>query len=251
MEEQKDEHAHHAPKKDETYTFSKTTIWQIVSAVLGIALVISLFTGGFGITGKDTPTPTPTIGNPTPDAPEQPIEVDLDDDAAFGDEDAPVTIVEFSDYQCPFCSRFYQQTLPQLKKDYIDTGKVRIVYRDFPLSFHSNAHISAEAAECARDQGDDETYFKYHDKLFGSQDEWSSATNNDILVRYAKDFGLNEDKFKDCLTSGKFKKEVDDDFTYGSQVGVSGTPTFFVNGVRLVGAQPYEAFKVVIDGQLS
>lgn len=259
MDDKKSEHDHkQSPvKKDETYTFSKVNIWQGVAAILGILLIVSLFTGGFGIGDKDsgkgstggTVQPTPTPGQPAPTV----VDVDVDDDPVLGDEDAPVTIVEFSDYQCPFCGRHFQQVHPELVKNYVDTGKVKIVFRDFPLSFHPNAEPAAEAAECVKDLSDDKTYYEFHDKLFGSQAEWSGTTGSattDLFVKYGKEVGVDEADLKACIASGKFQQEVQADFNYGSSVGVSGTPTFFVNGVKIVGAQPYTAFQSAIESAL-
>ena len=127
------------PAKEESLTFkvSKQTPWQAATVVLAILFIISLATGGFGVGGDDTPTgavvaPTPTAPAPTEPPVEQRIKVSTDDDAVKGDENAGVTIIEFSDYECPFCGRFYTQTLPQLESEYIDTGKVNLVFRDFP-----------------------------------------------------------------------------------------------------------------------
>src|SRR3989338_9298448 len=105
---------------------------------------------------------------PAQQAPQQPAsaKISVDDDPVLGNKDAKVTVIEFSDYECPFCKRHFDQVYPSLKKDYIDTGKVKLVYRDLPLSFHPNAQKEAEAAECSRDQGGDEMYFRYHDEMF-------------------------------------------------------------------------------------
>ncbi len=165
----------------------------------------------------------------------------------MGDPNAPVTIIEFSDYQCPFCHRFWSQTLPQIKQEYIDTGKVKLVYRDFPLSsIHQYAQKAAEAAECVRDAagGSDEAYFKMHDKLFENQQDLSVEN----LKAMAQELGYD---ISSCLESDKFKDEVQKDFTDGSAAGVRGTPSFFINGKPLSGAQPFSAFKQIIDSELS
>ena len=133
------------------------------------------------------------------------IDVSTDDDSILGDPNAPVTIIEFSDYECPFCARFYLNTLPQLKSEYIDTGKVRLIYRDFPLGFHQNAQKAAEATEVARELGGDNAFWKMHDKIFENQD----ALSENDLIKYAKEIGLNDAKFKEILTSSKYRNEVD------------------------------------------
>ena len=191
------------------------------------------------LTADDSNTDTDTL--PIVDASE-------DDDPSTGDENAPVTIIEFSDFQCPFCQRFYQQTLPLIEENYVKTGKVRIVFRDFPLGFHQNAQKSAEAAECADDQG---KFWQYHDLLFekGSGDGTGLAVVD--LKKYAQQLGLNVAMFNNCLDSGKYANEVAKDLADGTSYGVSGTPAFFVNGNFIEGAQPYSAFQEVIDAELA
>ncbi len=187
------------------------------------------------------------------------VEVSEDDDAVLGRDDAPVTIVEFSDYQCPFCRKFWTETYSKIKKEYIDTGKVRLVFRDFPLSFHPMAVPAAIAAECVREEGDDSGYFRYHDKLFEEQNKMDSGSlqgpvtktvefTNDDLKKWAKELGYSIDS---CLDSEKYKDEVQADFEYGGRVGVQGTPGFFINGVKIDGALPYTEFKKVIDAELA
>ncbi len=173
------------------------------------------------------------------------VDVGVDDDAIKGDSNALVTIIEFSDYECPFCGRYFQQTYPQIIREYVDSGKVKIVFRDFPLSFHENAQKAGEAAECAGEEGN-EAYWKMHDKLFENQDK----LDIDSLKQYAKDIGLNSNNFNKCLDSGKMASEIQKDFKDGQDAGVSGTPAFFINGIPLTGAQPFEAFKKIIDTEL-
>lgn len=177
----------------------------------------------------------------------EPVDVSIDDDAIKGDKNAPVTIVEFSDYECPFCVRFYQNTLPQIVTDYIDTGKVRMVFRDFPLGFHRMARSSSIAAECARDQKGDEMYYEYHDKMYDNQ----SALSVESLKKWAGELGLNQSEFDDCLDSEKFGDEIDKDFADGQSYGVTGTPAFFINGRKISGAQPFSVFKTIIDEELA
>mgnify|MGYP001581899184 FL=1 len=178
------------------------------------------------------------------------INVSADDDAFMGNEKAKITIVEFSDFQCPFCRTFWSGALPQIKKEYIDTGKVRFVYRDYPLSFHPAAQPAAEAAECADDQS---KFWEMHDKIFSEQEKQGQGTiqfSVDDIKNWASQIDLDMNTFNQCFDSGKYKLEVEEDFVDGSAYGVSGTPTFFINGQRLVGAQPFSAFKAIIDGEL-
>jgi protein-disulfide isomerase len=186
--------------------------------------------------------PTPTAAVPV--APPAPVAVSADDDPVLGDADAPIEIIEFSDFECPFCSRFYTQTMPQIVSEYIDTGKAKLVFRDFPLSFHANAQKAHEAAECAKDQ---DKYWEMHDTIFENQQAISVAD----LKGHAADLGLDSEAFDSCLDSGEKAAEVAKDLADGQAAGASGTPTFFINGVKLVGAQPFSAFKQTIDAQLS
>lgn len=157
-----------------------------------------------------------------------------------GPKVAPVTIIEFSDYQCPFCSRL-EGTIKQIEDTYGD--KVRIVFRDFPLAMHRNAQKAAEAAGCAEEQG---KFWEMHDKLFANQ----RALELDNLTTYAQDIGLDPQKFKSCLDSGKRADEIKRDTADGTSLGVSGTPASFVNGRMISGAQPFENFTKVIDDEL-
>jgi len=178
--------------------------------------------------------------------PPEPVRVDADltdDDAFLGDADAPLTIVEFSDYECPFCGKFFSGAYSQLKENYIDTGLVKLVYRDFPLSFHPNAQEAAEAAECAGDQGE---YFGMHDQIFENQ----SSLSLESYQAHAQVLGLDLDEFNDCMESDKHVEEIMADMAEGQAYGVSGTPGFFINGYLVEGAQPYSVFEQVIEAEL-
>ncbi len=167
--------------------------------------------------------------------------------ATKGDDSASVTMVEFTDYQCPFCSRHFNDTQPQIESEYISTGKVKYVVRDFPLPFHGNAHEAAQVARCAGDQG---SYWEMHDVLFEKQQDWSNGDPTDTFVSYAGDLGLDSGSFSSFLSSEKYKAAVDADIKAAQQYGVSGTPGFFVNGKLLVGAQPFSAFQQAIDAEI-
>jgi protein-disulfide isomerase len=158
-----------------------------------------------------------------------------------GPADAPITIVEFSDFECPFCVRA-EESIAQVMKAY--EGKVRIVYRDFPLPNHTKAPKAAEAAHCAGDQG---KYWEMHSTLFKNQ----RAIDVPALKGYAKELGLDTAKFDQCLDSGAKANVVAEHKKAGEAAGVTGTPAFFINGVFLNGAQPFEAFKEIIDSELS
>lgn len=192
--------------------------------------------------------------------PSKPVKVSIAGDPILGDKNAKLTLVEFSDYECPFCKKTFTELLPELKKNYIDTGKVRLVYKDLPLPFHQNAVKEAEAAQCAKDQGGDVAYFKYHDQIFTKTSGGGTGITLEQLPTLAKGIGLNVTQFQKCLDSGKFKAEVDKDLAEAQKVGANGTPTWFlgktvsgdyVEGITIVGAQPFSAFKTAIDAQLS
>ncbi len=158
-----------------------------------------------------------------------------------GGTKAPVTIIAFSDYECPFCGRA-EGVVGQVMKTYGD--KVRLVFRDYPLPMHPHAHEAAIAANCANAQG---KFWDYHDKLFSNQ----TALEENNLKQYAKDLGLDEGKFSQCLSDKSIEAAVQKDMDDGSKVGVTGTPAFFINGRMLSGAQPFEKFKEVIDDELA
>ena len=198
---------------------------------------------------------TKTIVRQQVPAPEpQEVVVSMNDDPVKGDLNAPVTIIEFSDFQCPYCGRFFKSTLTEIERDYIKTGKVRYVFRDFPLDFHKQAPKASEAANCAGEQG---KYWEMHDKLFANQ----NALMVDKLKQYAAEIGLDSGTFDACLDSGKYAEEINRDIEDGKKAGVSGTPSFFIGksqgkgkeitGKRIVGARPYESFKQVIDQLLA
>ena len=202
------------------------------SILVGTHRLMSVSTGG----AVDIQIPADE-GN----APSAKVPVSADDDASWGKKNAKVTIIEFSDFQCPFCKRS-RDTIEKIKKEY--PNDVKIVYRDFPLVFHPKAPKASEAAECAHEQG---KFWEMHDKIYeGAPDKLEVED----FKGYAKDLKLNTSKFDKCLDSDKYASEVKKDFEDGQKAGVSGTPTFFVNGRKLVGAQPYEQFKSLIDKEL-
>ena len=178
------------------------------------------------------------------------VKVNTGRSPSIGKTDAPVTIVEFSDYQCPFCQRFASSTLPELRRDYVDTGKVRYVFRDYPLDkIHPDARKAAEAAHCAGEQG---KYWEMHDALFKN----SRALKIDGLKAQARAQGLNEGEFDACLDQGKYAEVVSENFAAGRGAGVTGTPSFFIGkttadgtieGVNLRGALPTANYRRVID----
>lgn len=231
----------------------------VLAAVLISGTILYSKTSSSNTGNNAAQQPSAAAGQQLGNQPNGPTKVSVDDDPVLGDKNAPLTLVEFSDYECPFCKRSFEQVLPELKKNYIDTGKLKLVYRDFPLSFHANAHKEAEAAECARSQGGDSVYFKFHDQIFKQTTSNGTGLALTQLPIIAKSLGLNVSQFQQCLDSGKFKDEVDKDIADGTAAGVSGTPSWFIgrsskdgviNAALIVGAQPFSAFKSAIDEAL-
>ncbi len=191
---------------------------------------------------------------PAPAQEPQEAVVSINDDPVKGNSNAPITIIEFSDYQCPFCGRFFKNTLPEIDRDYIKTGKVKYVFRDYPLEFHAQAPKASEAANCAGEQG---KYWEMHDKLFENQGDLKVEK----LKQYASEIGIDMNSFDACLDSSKYKEEIEKDVDAGKKAGVSGTPSFFIGksqekskeitGKRIVGARPYASFKQIIDQLLA
>jgi protein-disulfide isomerase len=194
-----------------------------------------------------------------PSQPQQPTTgtASIDDDPVLGDKNAPVTLIEFSDYECPFCKRYFDQTFTQIKTKYIDTGKVKLVFRDLPLSFHDPmATKEAVAANCAQKQGGDVAYFKYHDEIFKRTTSNGNGLDDEKIKTIATDIGLNMGQFESCLQDPSMADEVKKDLADAGKAGATGTPTFIIGkttkdgkieGSLVVGAQPFSAFEAVIE----
>ena len=178
--------------------------------------------------------------------------VSVDDDPVLGSADAKVTMIEFGDYQCPSCRAFWRDIEPRLKKDYIDKGMVKLVFRDFPLTqIHPDAFMAAQAVDCSLDQN---KYWEYHNKVFLEQDKQSEeavvrVTAND-LKKWAKDVKMDQAAFAACLDSGKYKEEVSKDMADGNALGIPGTPMFFINGRVIGGVHQYPEYRKIIDDLL-
>lgn len=221
-------------------------------ALIALVAVLSLLLKGgtleLGSGGTRPTTNAPTAYYPSEDTgagqlPTGPVEVTITDkDHIRGNKDAKVTIVEFSDFQCPFCQRFapsVQQALQQYGDD------IRFVYKHFPLdSIHPQARPAAEASECAAEQG---KFWEFHDALFANQDQLSST----YYPQLAQELGLNVTNFNKCLTDGKYRQKVQDDYQAGITAGVRGTPHTLVNGIAVSGAVPFETLAAQIDAALA
>lgn len=169
------------------------------------------------------------------------VEVSTAGNPAFGPEGALVVMIEFSDFNCPYCGRFARETLPLLRENY--EGRMRFVYRDFPILGDSSLQ-AAIAAECANDQG---AFWDFHDLLFENQ----RSFNQEMFIGFAEELGLDVDQFTTCQNDSAVRDEVIADYAEAQRLGANGTPTFFINGRRVVGAQPYEVFQGVIDEELA
>lgn len=219
--------------------------------------------------GTTTKTAAQPSGQPSqpnqPQAPAAAAELKItDDDPALGSKNAKVTIVSFEDFQCPFCGAFtglnpemvksmqsrdpsWQPALTGLKKDYIDSGKVRFIWKDYPF-LGQESFLSAQAARCAQDQG---KFWEYHDYLFSHQSgENQGAFSKENLKKFASELKLKTADFNDCMDKAKYEKKIQEAVTYGQSVGVNGTPATFVNGKLVSGAVPYSTFKPMIEEEL-
>lgn len=229
----------------ETITIRKESLWKYSTFVLAAILIV----GAIVFFTKDGGSPSgDVVQNPGQQVPgvNERVEVEIGDSPIKGDKNSKVTMVEFTDYECPFCGRHYQQAYSDIVKNYVGNGKVRIVIKEFPLSFHPEAQKAAEAVHCVREQMDDKGYFEMHDKLFENQQSLSIENEK----KWARELGVDGTKFDACLDSGKFAKKVKDDANYGQKIGISGTPGFFINGRIISGACPYATFSQAIESEL-
>lgn len=210
----------------------------IIQLVLVVVLLLQMNTisGTLNeITGDVVVENTGTAGTVDVDI-DSDINIDGDPYMGANPEDAKVIIVEFSDFECPYCQRG-AEVIGQVMENYGD--EVTLVFKDFPLSFHQYAQTSAEAAECAHEQ---DMFWEYHDMLFANQD----YIDPDYLITIAEEIGLDVDDFTECMDSGAMTSEVRTDYGHGVTAGVRGTPGFFINGELISGAQPYETFEAAI-----
>ena len=204
----------------------------------------------FGTAINPTAAQQPTMQtNPVNDYTNIDKSVDSDGHFSLGNKNAKVKIVEFGDFQCPFCYRYFMTAFPQILTDYVATGKVYYTFHNYPLNIHPQAPKAAEASLCAADQN---KYWEYHDLLFANQNLWS-GNDNDVQVfeNLAQSAGMDSGKFSQCLSSGKYTATVNADIASGDKKGISGTPTIFIDDQKVVGAQDYSVFKQTIDQELN
>ena len=230
---------------------------------LGLAVTLLAFLAGLALGYLGRPLVTPdkvveVIVTATPDgatetAPAEetnaPTLIDSilkDVEHIQGDPNAPVTIIEFSDFKCGYCGLFAVETLPKIRQNYVDTGKVRFAYKNMAVQGAESSR-AAEAGECAAEQ---DNFWGFHDIAFADLVMVRSELNNETLIAMAEKLKLDTDAFKTCLESGRYRNKVSQDTLSVQSLGVRGTPSFLINDVFFTGAQPYEAFEQVIDEQL-
>ncbi len=234
---------------EETITFKKSHFYSVLVVLafaVGVLVGYVAWGPGSGATAAVTQQQAAAPVAQAPAAQQAPQYQRYDIPTAgfpsLGPDDAPIVVVEFSDFQCPFCRRFHDETYQSLLDAY--PGQIRFVYRNLPLtSIHPNAMPAAVASLCANDQN---AYWDYHEKLFSSE-----QLDEETYIRYAADLGLDTEKFTSCLSSGSHDAEIQDDMDFAINLGVQSTPTFFVNGLAIVGAQPLTNFQQIIEKELA
>jgi len=193
-------------------------------------------------------TPIPASPDASDDASESAPNL-TDDPRTLGSPDAPIVVVEFSDFQCPFCATFSREVRPLIEERYVSTGKVRFVYRDFPLmSIHPGALLAAHVANCAGEQG---AFWQMHNRIFAGmeQREWSSGNASDFrtFLNYAEELDIDAAQVQQCVESNRYGPRIQEDIQAAQQAGIRSTPSFLVNGQVLVGAQPFEVWERVFE----
>ncbi|HMZ07862.1 MAG TPA: DsbA family protein [Anaerolineales bacterium] len=252
LEEEADTSLAETNDPEEYVTFKRSHFYSVlVVLAFAVGLLLGYVLWGRGTTVTAAAPSQETANQPSGPVQEAPVtaqpqytryDIPTEGYPSLGPADAPITIVEFSDFQCPFCRRFHQETYSALLNAY--PGQIRFVYRNLPLtSIHPNAMSAAIASLCANDQN---VYWDYHDKLFSSE-----TLSRDIYIQYASELGVNVDDFSACLDSGAHDDYIAQDMDFALNLGVQSTPTFFVNGLAVVGAQPLDTFQQIIDKELA
>jgi len=225
---------------DDVLVFKRSYVYAIL---LPVAFLLGL-ASGYLFWGKESVTPTSvptTTTAPVVQTTPQRFDVSVDDDPYIGPEDAPVVIIEFSDFNCGYCSKWYQNSLQPILDQYPE--QIRFVYRDFPMLAESSI-TAAQAAQCAHEQN---AFWDFHNAFFTRDD----PKNLDTYLLLAEEFNLDVDEFQECYESDRTMAEIENDARSAASIGVGGTPTFFINGYILVGAQPLENFIAAIEQELN
>jgi protein-disulfide isomerase len=246
-----DEPAAAEPQEEDTVTFKRSHLYAVLTVLaFAVGVLVGYVAWGMGPAGGEAQTPQ-TAGQPSGPIAEAPVteepqfvryDIPSEGFPTLGPANAPITIVEFSDYQCPFCRRWHDEVYEPLLSAY--PGQIKMVYRHLPLtSIHPDAFGAAEAAMCA---GDQDAFWPFHEKLFSSDSLGSS-----VYSQYAQELSLDIDVFENCMTERKYQAAIKADTDFAVNLGIRSTPTFFINGLAIVGAQPLQVFKQVIDKELA
>lgn len=251
-------------------SFGNLTLNLKVTHAVFAAFVIGIFAGGFftaslfgaaGVTGMLADGPSTVDGGADDGSPSDTqdqqdavdmSQISLEGQPVLGSSDAPVTMVIFEDFECPFCKRFERNTMPDIVSNYVETGKVKVVWKDLPLPqrIHPWADEGAEAMECVYRTGGNDAFWAVKDTVFSNQDSITESTVYDKVKQWASQEGVAPSDLQQCYDNGAMQ-EVQEDKADARSVGATGTPTVFVNGQKIVGAQPFSAFQSVIEAELS
>lgn len=226
----------------------KDTLFVIASVFVGAMALLTSFGAGYFVGVSNLPTDGLEVQNG------QIVEIEIDDNDPFeGDIDAPVTIVEFSDFECPYCARHYSQSYQNIKEEYVEKGLVKTVFKDLPLeSIHPNATGAAVIAECAYDQGGNESYFEVHNAIFDNMIAKSGTLSKSNIYEWISDIeNLDMEALQSCADNNETIDRVTKDMQQAAELGIQGTPAVFVNGQFFNGAYPYEQIKQAIDAELA
>jgi len=228
------------PPSPDMVTFKRSHFY---SVLVILAFAVGILVGYLAWGRASVTAAAPSAAQAEPTQAFRRYEIPTEGFQSIGPDDAPIVIVEFSDYQCPFCKRWHDQVYDSLLAAY--PGQIRFVYRNLPLTqLHPQAMPSAEAALCASEQ---DAYWQYHAKLF----ENSDVLTDEIFTTLATDLGLDIAAFETCMSGHKFKDDIEADMEFSLDLGIQSTPTFFINGLAIVGAQPLSAFQQIIDKELA
>lgn len=222
----------------------------------GIAAPLELDTTNTETVETDTPSQNEN-DNPSPSPSDNSDgvnmdQIELEGEPVQGQEDAPVTLVMYEDFECPFCQRFEQNAVPQIVSNYVESGDVKLVWKDYPLAqLHPWAEPAAAAMECVYREGGDEAFWAVKDRVFENQKSISTSNVETKIKQYASEEGVSKEAVQSCIDNDNPMEEVNQDKQEGSSLGVSGTPTVFVGGQKIVGAQPYSKFETAIESALN